>query len=100
MVTQTAVAEFDSAHSCWDCGNSLTLGQIVNLGNHLEVELCLPCAHYLHRQANAREDAMRPPPARRARDRMRAARTGVVQRQWHQGPIIGRPLRWLGRHTP
>jgi len=100
MVTQTAVAEFDSAHSCWDCGNSLTLGQIVNLGNHLEVELCLPCAHYLHRQANAREDAMRPSPATRARDRMRAARTGVVQRQWHQGPIIGRPLRWLGRHTP
>jgi hypothetical protein len=100
MVTQAAVAEFEGAHSCWCCGNSLTLGQVVNLGNHPEVELCLRCAHFLHRQANAREDAMRPSPAARVRDRLRAARNGVVQRQWHQKPIIGRPLRWLGRHTP
>jgi hypothetical protein len=100
MVTPTAVGEFEGAHSCWCCGNSLTLGQVVNLGNHPEVELCLPCAHYLHRQANAREDVMRPSPATRIRDQMRAARNAVIQRQWHQKPIIGRPLRWLGRHTP
>lgn len=100
MATQTAIGEFDNAATCWCCGSSLTLGQVVSLGNHPEVELCLPCAHYLHRQANAREDAMHPSPVTRIRDRMRAARNGVIQRRWHQKPIIGRPLRWLGRHTP
>jgi len=100
MVIPTSVSEFERAHSCWCCGNSLTLGRVVSLGNHPEVEVCLPCAHYLHRQANAREDAMRPSAATRVRDRMRAARNTVIRRQWHQSPIIGRPLRWLGRHTP
>jgi len=100
METQTAIGGADGALTCWCCGNRLVLGQTVSLGNHPEVELCLPCAHYLHRQARAREDAMRPSPATRVRDRMRAARTGVIRRRWHQKPIIGRPLRWLGRHTP
>jgi hypothetical protein len=100
MVTNAPVGEFDGAAMCWCCGKGLILGQVVSLGNHPEVELCLPCAHYLHRQANAREDALRPSPASRIRDRVRAARKTVIQRQWHQKPIIGRTLRWLGRHTP
>jgi len=99
MVTNAAVAEFDSAAMCWCCGNALILDQVVSLGNHPEVEHCLSCTHYLHRQANAREDAMRPTLASRIRDRKRAARTSVIQRRWHQKPIIGRTLRWLGRHT-
>jgi hypothetical protein len=100
MVIHTAVGEFDNAGTCWCCGHVRRLGHTVSLGNHPEVELCLPCAHSLHRQANAREDAMRPSPATRFRDRMRAGRNSVIQRQWHQKPIIGRTLRWLGRHTP
>jgi hypothetical protein len=100
MVTHTAVGELDSATTCWCCGSPLILGRVVSLGNHPEVELCLRCAHYLHRQANAREDAMRPSPATRIRDRMRAVRSSVIQRGWHRMPIIGRLLRWLGRHTP
>ena len=99
-MTQTAVGEADGTTTCWCCGHSLVLGQVVNLGNHPEVELCLPCAHYLHRQANAREDAMHPSPATRIRDRMRTVRNSVIRRRWHEKPIIGRPLRWLGRHTP
>jgi hypothetical protein len=100
MVTHTAIGEFGSAGTCWCCGAVLHLGHVVSLGNHPEVELCLPCAHALHRQANAREDALHPSRATRIRDRMRAARNTVIHRQWHQKPIIGRPLRWLGRHTP
>jgi hypothetical protein len=100
MVTHTAVGAFDGAGTSWCCGHVLHLGHVVSLGNHPEVELCLPCAHMLHRQANAREDAMRASPGTRIRDRMRATRNRVIQRQWHQKPIIGPTLRWLGRHTP
>lgn len=100
MVTQPAAGDVADAAACWCCGHSLTVGRAVSLGNHPEVEICLPCAHYLHRRANAYEDALRPSPATRIRDWMRAARGGIIQRQWHQKPIIGRPLRWLGRHTP
>lgn len=100
MVTDAAGAEFDGARACWCCGNSLTLGQVVNLGNHPEVEVCLPCAHFLHRQANAIEDAIRPSPATRVRDRLRGARSTVIEHRWHEKPVIGPALRWLGRHTP
>jgi hypothetical protein len=100
MVAHTAVGEFDGAATCWCCGAGLSLGRIVSLGNHPEVEICLPCAHFLHRQANAREDAMRASPATWIRDRMRAVRYNVIHHQWHRKPIIGRPLRWLGRHIP
>jgi hypothetical protein len=60
----------------------------------------LRCGHFLHQQARAREDALRPSPASRLRDGLRAGRRIVVDRGWQQKPVIGRPLRWLGRRLP
>jgi hypothetical protein len=34
------------------------------------------------------------------RGRLRHLRRGVIHRTWHQHPVFGRPLRWLGRHLP
>ncbi|MGI8880558.1 MAG: hypothetical protein ACR2KJ_08645 [Jatrophihabitans sp.] len=39
---------------------------------------------------------VRPP----ARDRLRRVRGTVIQHGWQQHRFIGRPLRWIGKHTP
>jgi hypothetical protein len=86
---------------CWCCGQRQQPEMTVHLGNHQEVRVCLRCAHFLHQQAGAREDdALHPSPTAWVRDRLRSVRTAVMQRRWHQKPVIGPALRWLGRHLP
>ena len=98
----TAATESDAAEplACWCCGSAYQEAELVRLGNHPEVGVCLRCAHFLHQQARGREDALHPSPATRVRDQLRAGRRIVMQRGWHQKPVIGRPLRWLGRRLP
>jgi hypothetical protein len=98
-MTDTAVGSKDLAE-CWCCGTRQPETSVVRLGNHNEVAVCLRCAHFLHQQARGREDALRPSPAGRARDELRKARRAVNRRGWHQQPVIGRPLRWLGKRLP
>ena len=93
-------SDFAEPHECWCCASEYQETELVRLGSHPEVGVCLRCAHYLHQQAWSREDALRSSPASRLRDGLRAARGAVMQRHLHQQPIIGRPLRWLGRHLP
>jgi hypothetical protein len=62
--------------------------------------VCLACAHFLHQRAGEREDALHPSFAGRLRDSARSARRLVMRRGWHQHPLLGRPLRWLGRRLP
>jgi hypothetical protein len=97
-----AATESDTAEPlpCWCCSSPCQEAELVRLHSHPEVGVCLRCAHYLHQQARGREDARRPSAAARARDGLRAARRVVMQRHWHQKPVIGRPLRWLGRRLP
>jgi hypothetical protein len=85
---------------CWCCGRPYPSERLVHLGNHPEVAVCLGCAHVLHQQAAQREDALRPSIPSRARDGLRWGRRVVMDRRWHQRPLIGRPLRWLGRRLP
>ena len=75
-------------------------GQSVHLGNHPEVAPCLGCARFVANRAREIEDRERTGPAVRARDLMRRARRTVVEHGWHDKPIVGPVLRWLGRHTP
>jgi hypothetical protein len=98
--SRAAQAEGAEPLECWCCGAAFPDADLIRLGNHREVGVCLRCAHFLHQQALARQDARRPSPATRVRDVLRAARRTVMQRGWHQRPIIGRPLRWLGRRLP
>lgn len=85
---------------CWCCGQPVPVGQVVLLGRHPEVAVCLRCAHFLHQQARAREDEERPSLAGRGRDVLRAARESVIRHGWHQAPGIGRVLRWMGPRLP
>lgn len=85
---------------CWCCGHGYEESAVVRLGEHPEVAVCLRCAHFLHNQARGREDAQRPSPAARARDALRAGRRFVMSHGWHQKPVIGPVLRWLGPRLP
>jgi hypothetical protein len=86
--------------TCWCCGHQRADTEVVHLGNHPEVVVCLPCAHFLHQQARSREDAARPSLGARGRDALRAGRREVMRRDWHRKPIIGPALRWLGPRLP
>ena len=102
MTTAAAATESDAAKplACWCCGSAYQEAELVRLGSHPEVGVCLRCAQFLHQQARGRQDALRPSPASRVRDQLRAGRRVVMQRRWHQKPVIRRPLRWFGRRLP
>jgi len=102
MTTAAAATESDAAETlhCWCCGTVYEESDLVRLGSHPEVAVCLACAHYLHLQARGREDARHPSPTSRVRDQLRAARQLVIRRGWQRSRVIGAPLRWLGRHLP
>jgi hypothetical protein len=100
MTAPRSVSASDGEVACWCCGALRAPAFVVHLGNHPEVAVCLRCAHFLHKQARGREDALRSSPAARVRDVLRAVRWQVVRRGWHHKPVIGRLLRGLGKHTP
>lgn len=104
MTAQTAASTVDGGDAgkvaCWCCAWTGPEPGVIRLGNHPEVAVCLRCAHYLHQQARTREDAARPSPAARVRDGLRAGRQLVMRRGWHQKPVIGPALRWLGPRLP
>jgi hypothetical protein len=103
VVVAQAVAEaaqFDGQFTCWCCGQRYARERIVHLGDHPEVGVCLGCAHFLHQQSLRLEDEMRSTPMARVRDMLRAARQLVMRHGWHQKPVIGGLLRWLGRRLP
>ena len=101
MTVRTAISDENAVPSvCWCCGVTEDPVRLVHLGNHPEVTLCLSCAHYVSKRAAEIEDQSKTGPAVRARDSLRRARGIVIERGLHNHPLWGRPLRWLGRHTP
>lgn len=73
---------------------------MVHLGNHPEVAMCCPCARWAAKQAWEIEDREKTGVLVNLRDLFRHLRRDVVDRGWHRHPVLGRPLRWLGRHLP
>jgi hypothetical protein len=102
MTTRTAATGqgFTGPVECWCCGRRRDETDVVRLGSHPEVAVCLRCAHVLHQRARGREDAARPSPAGRVRDGLRAGRGLVIRRGWQDRPVIGPVLRWLGPRLP
>lgn len=101
MTSRTVVRDRSPGRSeCWCCGTVEDPAHLVHLGNHPEVTVCVRCAHSINRWAWELEDQARTGPAVRARDRFRRLRKTVVQHGWHQSRLIGRPLRWFGKHAP
>lgn len=73
---------------------------MVHLGNHPEVALCTRCARWAAKQAWAIEDRHKTGSLALLRHQLRAARQGVVSRGWQHHPLLGGPIRWLGRRLP
>ena len=96
----TAAGDSGGQVACWCCGAPRPEEELVRLGDHPEVAVCLGCAHFLHQRARAREDELRPSPAGRARDLLRAGRQLVIRHGWHDRPVIGPLLRRLGTRLP
>ena len=62
--------------------------------------MCRACARWAAKEAWEIEDRDKTGVLVNMRDRFRRLRRGVIDRQWHRQPLIGRPLRWLGKHLP
>ena len=67
---------------------------MVHLGNHPEVKLCTRCSYFVAARARELENARDVGPITRVR--LKITRF-VIERGIGQRPIVGRPLRWLGR---
>lgn len=89
-----------SRSACWCCGAVDSPERQVHLGNHPEVALCLGCARWAAKEAWEIEDRDRSGPLVVARDGFRSLRRDVVRRGWHRSPLLGGPLRWLGKRLP
>lgn len=101
MTAQTAVHDQRPPRSeCWCCGSIEDPATLLHLGNHPEVTVCTRCAHSLHTWAWELEDQAKTGPAVRTRDAFRRLRKHSMEHGWHQNRIIGKPLRWLGKHLP
>jgi len=99
--SRTAVEDADAISSeCWCCGCIDDPTRMVHLGNHPEVSLCVRCAHSVSKWAWEIEDQSKTGPLVMARDRFRAVRRGVIRRGWHRSPLVGGPLRWIGKRLP
>jgi hypothetical protein len=85
---------------CWCCGGEYEEQDLLRLGMHPEVSVCLQCARFLQRRAAEREDELHPSLAARVRDVVRGARDLVIRHGWHNRPVIGRLLRRIDRHLP
>jgi hypothetical protein len=89
-----------STPMCWCCGGDFDDQNLVRLGAHPEVGVCLACARFLQRKAAEREDELRPSRGSRVRTRLCAARGWVIDRRWHELPLIGALLRRIDRFLP
>jgi hypothetical protein len=85
---------------CWCCGATQPSNEMVRLGAHPEVTLCLRCAHFVHRRAQEIEDRGRTGLGARTRDVVRGIRGQVIQHGWQHNRVLGPPMRWIDRHLP
>ncbi len=102
MTTPTAPeqAERPRPGECWCCGKIQQPAKMVHLSNHPEVAICIRCAHSVRNCAWEIEDQSRTGLLVRQRDRLRHAREYAMRKGWHQHPILGGAVRWLGRRLP
>lgn len=85
---------------CWCCGRDFTEAELVRLGDHPEVGVCLGCANWLRRRAQLRRDEQQPSTMGRVRKAIHRIREYVISKGWHERGRLGALLRWLDRHLP
>ncbi|MGW6932925.1 hypothetical protein ACWGE0_22905 [Lentzea sp. NPDC054927] len=98
----TVQPEHDSATvtRCWCCGGEFPEAELVRLGQHPEVGVCLACANWLRRRAMLRRDELHSSPIGRLRSGVHAVRERAIRKGWHERGRLGVLLRWLDRHLP
>lgn len=98
----TAAAEHEtmSPTKCWCCGSTYPEDDLVHLGEHPEVAVCLGCSQWLRRRAVRRRGAGRRSPAVRIRGVIDGVRGAVIERGWHERGVLGRLLRRIDRYLP
>lgn len=89
-----------SEPSCWCCGTEYPETELVRLGQHPEIGVCLGCARWLQRRAVQRYDEQHPSPMARLRSGINAVRAALIRKGWHERGVIGAVLRWLDRRLP
>ena len=100
MVSVQPERERVSETSCWCCGGEYPEVQLVRLGSHAEVGVCLRCARWLQRRATQRYDEQHPSPVALVRGGIRTVRATVIRRGWHRRGALGAVLRWIDHHLP
>lgn len=99
-MTVAAEHETVAPTECWCCGSGYAETELVRLGNHPEVAICMGCAQWVRRRARRRRDGNRKSPAARARRLIDSARDAVIRRGWHDRGLLGTLLRRIDRHLP
>jgi hypothetical protein len=96
----SAAARHDPAPplGCWCCGRPFQEEQLVRLGEHPEVGLCLQCAIWVKRRAVARHHKQHPTVLGRRRTGIDAVRDRVIERGWHERGRLGALLRGIDRY--
>jgi hypothetical protein len=94
--TQASACEKGQSR-CWCCGRNSSEDDLVRLGEHPEVGICINCVHFLRRRAlDRRATVLR----QRLRGVAESIRGEVIERGWHERPVIGPALQWINRHLP
>ncbi|WP_235079221.1 hypothetical protein [Amycolatopsis orientalis] len=89
-----------SEAGCWCCGGAFPEAELVRLGSHPEVGVCLRCARWLRRRAVQRFDERHPSPAALVRGGIQSVRAAVIRNGWHRRAAVGAVLRWIDRRLP
>ncbi|TNC25328.1 hypothetical protein [Amycolatopsis alkalitolerans] len=90
----------DTEPFCWCCGRDKPETELVRLGSHPEVGVCLECARWLQRRARQRHDSRHPGPSARLRGGIDAGRDLVIRKGWHRRGLLGALLRRIDRYLP
>ena len=97
----TAAEQRESTrHShCWCCGKTFGEDELVRLGEHPEVGVCLQCAIWLKRRAVAHHK-QHPSLSGRLLSEVDTVRNKVIEHGWHHHPRLGPVLRLINRYLP
>lgn len=85
---------------CWCCDGEFPESDVVQLGAHPEVSVCLDCARFMKRRAAAKRDEQRWTPLGAVRGGLERLRGTVIENGWHERGPSGALLRRLDRFLP
>lgn len=89
-----------TASACWCCGTEVGEQELIGLGAHPEVKICLRCAIWVKRRANLRRHEQNPSWAGHVARGVAGIRAAVMAHGWHRHGRLGTLLRRIDRYLP